>query len=84
MTCFIDRSGAIHFQESNSCSGLADKEIFDDWPFNFNKNLAFGYINSGMSHQEIENSEFEIEVEKKKFKASILKRPLNSKKLSET
>ena len=51
--------------------------------FNFNKNLAFGYINSGMSHQEIENSEFEIEVEKKKFKASILKKPLNSKKLSE-
>ena len=36
-----------------------------------------------MSHQEIENSEFEIEVEKKKFKASILKRPLNSKKISE-
>ena len=51
--------------------------------FNFNKNLAFGYINTGMSHQEIENSEFEIEVEKKKFKASILKKPLNSKKLSE-
>ena len=54
-----------------------------NFSFNFNKNLAFGYINSGMSHQEIENSEFEIEVEKKKFKASILKRPLNSKKISE-
>ena len=54
-----------------------------NFSFNFNKNLAFGYINSGMSHQEIENSEFEIEIEKKKFKASILKRPLNSKKLSE-
>ncbi len=54
-----------------------------NFSFNFKKNLAFGYINSGMSHQEIENSEFEIEVEKKKFKASILKKPLNSKKLSE-
>ena len=44
-----------------------------NFSFNFNKNLAFGYINSGMSHHEIENSEFEIEIEKKKFKASILK-----------
>ena len=36
-----------------------------------------------MSHEEIENSAFEIEVEKKKFKATILKKPLNSKKFSE-
>ena len=50
--------------------------------FNFNKNLSFGYINSGMSHKDIESSEFEIEVEKIKYKASILEAPLNNKNLS--
>ena len=50
--------------------------------FNFNKNLTFGYINSGMSHKDIASSEFEIEVEKIKYKASILEVPLNNKNLS--
>ena len=49
--------------------------------FNFNKNLSFGYINSGMTPDQIENSNFEIEVEKKKYRATVLKKPLNSKNI---
>ena len=35
-----------------------------------------------MSHKDIASSEFEIEVEKIKYKASILEVPLNNKNLS--
>ena len=49
--------------------------------FNFNKNVSYGYINSGMTPDQIENSNFEIEVEKKKYRATVLKKPLNSKNI---
>ena len=49
--------------------------------FNFNKNISYGYINSGMTSDQIENSNFEIEVEKKKYRATVLKKPLNSKNI---
>ena len=52
------------------------------YSFNYNKNLAFGYINSGLSSDQINKQAFEIEVEKKKYPASVITRPLNDKKLS--
>ena len=52
------------------------------YSFNYNKNLAFGYINSGLSSEQIDKQAFEIEVEKKKYPASVITRPLNDKKLS--
>ena len=50
------------------------------YSFNYNKNLAFGYINSGLSSDQIDQQVFEIEVEKKKYSASVITRPLNDKK----
>ena len=52
------------------------------YSFNYNKNLAFGYINSGLTSDQIDKEAFEIEVEKKKYPASVITRPLNDKKLS--
>ena len=52
------------------------------YSFNYNKNLAFGYINSGLTSDQIDKQAFEIEVEKKKYPASVITRPLNDKKLS--
>jgi len=52
------------------------------YSFIYSKNLAFGYINSGLSSDEIDKAPFEIEVEKKKYTASVITRPLNDKKLS--
>ena len=52
------------------------------YSFNYNKNLAFGYINSGLTSDQIDKQAFEIEVEKEKYSASVITRPLNDKKLS--
>ena len=47
-----------------------------NYSFIYKKNLAYGYINSKIDF-DISNSEFEIEVAKKKYKAKILKKPLH-------
>ena len=47
--------------------------------FNFNKNLAFGYLNIEKDINSIEKNLLEIEIEKNKYKAEILSKPLNQK-----
>ena len=49
-----------------------------NYSFCYNKNLSFGYVNSEYLDQ-IQNKNVFIEVEKKKYKATILDKPLNSK-----
>ena len=49
-----------------------------NYSFNFKKNLAFGYIKNHFSDEEVINSEFYIEVEKKKYSAEILINPLKN------
>ena len=47
-----------------------------NYSFNFKKNLAFGYIKNYLSNEELLNSEIYIEIEKKKYQAEILLKPL--------
>ena len=49
-----------------------------NYSFTFRKNLAFGYINNDYNHDELVGNDFYIEVEKKKYKAQILLKPLKS------
>ena len=48
-----------------------------NYSFNYKKNMAFGYINSGLELNSFTNKVFEIEVEKLKYECSIEKRPLH-------
>ena len=50
-----------------------------NFSFNFNKNLAFGYIKSEFSKKDLLKNKLYIEVEKKKYSASIILEPLNNK-----
>ena len=50
-----------------------------NYSFNFNKNLAFGYLNIEKDINSIEKNLLEIEIEKNKYKAEILTKPLNQK-----
>ena len=50
-----------------------------NYSFNFNKNLAFGYIKIDGDINSIKNKLIEIEIEKNKYKAEILTKPLNKK-----
>jgi 4-methylaminobutanoate oxidase (formaldehyde-forming) len=59
---------------------LEDKIIGEttsgNYSFNFNKNLSFGYIKSNLSDEELYKKNLYIEVEKKKYPAEILIKPL--------
>ena len=50
-----------------------------NYSFMYNKNLAYGYIDNGIVVDEFSKN-FEIEVAKKKYKATILKQPLHDPK----
>ena len=47
-----------------------------NYSFNFNKNLSFGYIRSNLKNDELLKQDIYIEVEKKKYPAEILLKPL--------
>ena len=44
--------------------------------FNYKKNLSFGYISSDFSDEELAKKNLYIEVEKKKYPADLLLKPL--------
>jgi len=50
-----------------------------NYSFNFNKNLAFGYLKIDKDINSIQNNLIEIEIEKIKYKADILIKSLNQK-----
>ena len=50
-----------------------------NYSFNFEKNLAFGYINLEHDLEYLIDKNLYIEVEKKKYKAILLSKPLNTK-----
>ena len=53
-----------------------------NFSFNFNKNLAFGYVNSKFLLKEnTTEQKLFIEVEKKKYSATVISKPLNSKNI---
>ena len=47
-----------------------------NYSFNFKKNLVFGYIKNDLSNEELQSKNLLIEVEKKKYEAQILLKPL--------
>ena len=48
-----------------------------NYSFNFNTNLAFGYVNSGNTKESLKSKNIYIEVEKSKYVAEVLDSPLN-------
>jgi 4-methylaminobutanoate oxidase (formaldehyde-forming) len=71
---------------------LHDEPIYNDkdiigrttsgnFSFNYNKNIAFGYINSDFTKEELLKQNLFIEVEKKKYSVSTISKPLNSKNI---
>ena len=42
-------------------------------------NLSFGYLNSGNDFRSLKDQNIFIEVEKKKYPAEVIEKPLNNK-----
>jgi len=55
---------------------IIGKTTSGNYSFNYNKNLSFGYINSDLSNIELKELDLFIEIEKKKYQADILLKPL--------
>jgi glycine cleavage system aminomethyltransferase T/glycine/D-amino acid oxidase-like deaminating enzyme len=55
---------------------IIGKTTSGNYSFNYNKNLSFGYINSNLSNLKLNELGLFIEIEKKKFQAEILLKPL--------
>ena len=51
-----------------------------NYSFCFDKNLSFGYVNSGNTIETLKDKNIFIEVEKKKYPVDILEKPLNNTK----
>ena len=47
-----------------------------NYSFNFKKNLAFGYITNNHSNKELLTNDIFIEVEKQKYQAYLIEKPL--------
>ena len=66
----------LHDEPIYSGKNIIGRTTSGNFSFNFNKNLAFGYINSEHLKENLS-----IEVEKKKYPASIILKPLNNKNI---
>ena len=49
-----------------------------NYSFNFKKNLCFGYIKNEYTNNDLIKKDIFIEVEKRKFKAQLLLKPLKN------
>ncbi len=47
-----------------------------NYSFNFKKNLAFGYIDNTLTADELLGNDLFIEVEKQKYQAQLIQKPL--------
>ena len=57
---------------------IIGKTTSGNYSFNYNKNLSFGYINSEFSNQQLVDKNLYIEIEKKKYPAELLLKPLKT------
>jgi len=69
----------LHDEPIYDGSDIIGRTTSGNFSFNYNKNLAYGYINSELSKEDLAKKNLFIEVEKKKYQASIILKPLNNK-----
>ena len=64
----------LHDEPILSDGKIVGRTTSGNYSFNFKKNMAFGYVNSG---QNLNGEDIEIEVEKTKYKAIIESKPFH-------
>ena len=55
---------------------IIGKTTSGNFSFNYNKNLSFGYVNCELSNEKLIDKNLYIEIEKKKYPAELLEKPL--------
>ena len=57
---------------------IIGKTTSGNYSFNYNKNLSFGYIKCDFSNEQLADKKIYIEIEKKKYPAELLTKPLKA------
>ena len=71
----------LHDEPIYNDKGIIGRTTSGNFSFNYNKNIAFGYINFDFTKEELLKQNLFIEVEKKKYPVSTISKPLNSKNI---
>ena len=66
----------LHEEPIHLNNKIIGKTTSGNYSFNYNKNIAFGYINSDLSNTELNDLGLFVEIENQKFQADILFKPL--------
>jgi 4-methylaminobutanoate oxidase (formaldehyde-forming) len=57
---------------------IIGKTTSGNYSFNYNKNLSFGYIKCDFSNEQLADKKIYIEIEKEKYPAELLTKPLKA------
>ena len=55
---------------------IIGKTTSGNYSFNYNKNISFGYVNTELSNDELKDKKIYIEIQKQKYLAEVLLKPL--------
>ena len=58
---------------------IIGKTTSGNYSFNYNKNMSFGYIKSNLTNEDLVKKNFYIEIEKIKYPAELILKPLNQR-----
>ena len=72
---------ALHFEPIYIDGKISGNTTSANYSFNYNKNLLFGYVSTDLKIEDLANKKIEVEIEKIKYKASILLKPLKDSKI---
>jgi len=72
---------ALHFEPIYIDGKICGNTTSANYSFNYNKNLLFGYVSTDFAVDELVNKKIEVEIEKVKYKASLLLKPLKDPKI---
>ena len=71
----------LHDEPIYDEKGIIGRTTSGNYSFNYNKNLAFGYIKTSLSKEELTKQKIFIEVGRNKYPASVILKPLNQKNI---
>ncbi len=69
---------ALHFEPIYINGKICGNTTSANYSFNYNKNLLFGYVTTDFKIDELSNEKIQVEIEKVKYKASLISKPLKN------
>ena len=72
---------ALHYEPIYIDGKMCGNTTSANYSFNYNKNLLFGYVSCDLKVEDIAKQKIEVEIEKIKYTASLLLKPLKDPKI---